>query len=161
MILIDEFGKGTSPNDGIAIFASTVKYLCQRPERPFVIAITHFHEIYQCDLLPVDLPITWCTMDMLEEGSGALTFLYKVVSGKAGGSLGIRCAKMAGLPNRVIERAEILYELYQAKVPPVSIRYAQINPEIEQVATEIILSIMGEKPKNIDELRVLAQRLLT
>lgn len=176
MLLIDEFGKGTNPTDGIAIFAATIKYFAQSPTgtdepprpSPRVIAITHFHEVHELDRQESLGKITWCTMDMLENGSApgeddcrAITPLYRVISGKAVGSLGIRCAKMAGLPDQVIARAKELYSLYQAQMPPIAIRYAQLNPRLEIVANQVIKVLREGSGRNMATLHALLQEFLS
>lgn len=177
LLLIDEFGKGTNPIDGIAIFAATIKYLAaqshEEPSEPLrpkprVIAITHFHEVYELDRRNSLGKIKWCTMDMLErplaredDECKTITFLYRVITGKAVGSLGIRCAKLAGLPDQVILRAKELYNLYQAQVPPITIRYAQLNPQLETIANRIIEALREGENRNMGALRSLAQEFLS
>lgn len=160
MLLVDEFGKGTSPMEGIAVFAAIIKYLAQKgkEECPRTIAITHFHEIHQLGLLNPELPIKWCTMDILE-GEG-VTFLYKVVSGKASSSLGLHCARQAGIPERIIRRAEDLEKLYSAKVTPMCLRYASVDPKLEELSLELVKSVT-EGNQNLHQLQLMAQALLS
>lgn len=106
-------------------------------------------------------------MDMLERPSAreddecnAIAFLYRVITGKAVGSLGIRCAKLAGLPDQVILRAKELYALYQAQVPPITIRYAQLNPELEIISNRIIEVLREGENRDMETLRVLTQEFL-
>lgn len=156
LVLIDEFGKGTIPEQGIAIFAATIKYFATIIRPPLTIAITHFHEIYQRHLLLPSLPIKWFTMDFVEDGE--ITFLYRVINGKANSSLGVLCARKAGLPESILKRAEELMILYDAEIPSVAIRYAQIDPTIEHVANKLVQTLINGE-ENLYRLRELATLL--
>lgn len=157
LLLIDEFGKGTIPTDGIAIFAATLKTLAQRPSPPRTIAITHFHEIHKKALLQPELPIKWYTMDTVQDDR--IIFLYKLVSGKAIDSLGISCAKSTGIPSEIIKRAEDLLVLYESQAEPLSIRYASLNPALEAAAEALIEAALNVESE-FSELREQANRLL-
>lgn len=154
---MDEFGKGTIPSDGIALFAALLQYLAEQEKHPRTIAITHFFEIYQQELLRPDLPIKWCTMDVFE--GDTVTFLYKVCSGKAHCSLGLQCAARAGLSEAIIERARELVELYAARLPPSSIRYAKVDPAVEQACNEIVGKLLANDPSSLETLRAMARSL--
>jgi DNA mismatch repair ATPase MutS len=158
LILIDEFGKGTIPNDGIAIFAGLMRYLVTREKCPRTMAITHFHEIYQQGLLSPELAIKWSTMDLLEGDN--VVFLYKVTSGKTQSSLGIRCARAAGIKQSIASRAETLIELYAAKVPSIDIRYARVDPTLEKCALDLIESVQAAND-SVEDVQAIAKRMLT
>lgn len=167
LLLIDEFGKGTKPQDGMALFAGTIKYLVTRPEEvpPRTIAITHFHEIHQQKMLGDDLPINWCTMDMIEPTGnntnyGAPVFLYRVVKGKAASSLGLLCAERAGLPKHILKRAKELMVMFSAKLTPLQIRYASIDEGFEKLCYNIVATIQ-EDNVDIAKLKDLSQQLLS
>lgn len=67
LILLDEFGKGTIPADGSGLFCGVIKHLLNRGSQcPKVLAATHFHEIFQKDMLdPHKFPITFLHMQVL------------------------------------------------------------------------------------------------
>ncbi|PJF20036.1 MutS family protein MSH5 [Paramicrosporidium saccamoebae] len=159
LILIDEFGKGTIPNDGIAIFTGLMRYLITKEKCPRTIAITHFHEIYQQGLLSQDLPIRWSTMDLLEGEGDSVVFLYKVISGKTQSSLGIRCARAAGIKQSTLSRAEILTGLYAAKVPSIDIRYARVDPILEKCALDLIKSVQDAN-ESVEDVQNIAKMLV-
>lgn len=154
---MDEFGKGTSPEEGIAIFASVIASLARQTDCPRTIAITHFHEVYQLGLLGPELPIRWCTMDTIEDDT-RITFLYKVVAGKASSSLGIRCGRMAGVPEDVLRRAEELTDLFAARIPPLSIRYAKVDARLEHLAVELVTAV--QRNEALPVLKGMAEQLL-
>ena len=51
LLLIDEFGKGTAPEDGVSLLAATIRHLASQPEPPRVLITTHFQELLRFDLL--------------------------------------------------------------------------------------------------------------
>ncbi|OAX42862.1 hypothetical protein K503DRAFT_274375 [Rhizopogon vinicolor AM-OR11-026] len=67
LILLDEFGKGTIPADGAGLFCGVIKHLLNRgPQCPKVLAATHFHDVFQKDMLdPRKFPITFSHMQVL------------------------------------------------------------------------------------------------
>ncbi|KAG2129489.1 DNA mismatch repair protein MutS [Suillus clintonianus] len=67
LILLDEFGKGTIPADGTGLFCGVIKHLLNRGSQcPKVLAATHFHQVFQKDMLdPHKFPITFLHMQVL------------------------------------------------------------------------------------------------
>lgn len=114
LLLIDEFGKGTTPEDGIALLAGLVKFLTEMPEeeRPWVIIITHFREIYQL-LEEYEEDINWLWMQVtLSEDQ--VTYQYRAMQGKSTSSLALQCAKKAGIPNSILKRAKELEQVIES-----------------------------------------------
>lgn len=140
LVLIDEFGKGTSSSDGIALFASLLKWLAQRGS-PRTLAITHFHEIHRQQLIPLEL-VNWWSMSCHWMGDSEC-FLYKVEKTACTESYGPTCAKLAGLPESMITRAALLKEMYESQVPPEELRFAQMDPELDRANMELIRSLLS------------------
>ncbi len=115
LVILDEIGRGTSTFDGLAIAWSVAEFLANRPDmRPITLFATHYHELTR---LADELPHGKNWRITLQERGGDVIFLRRVVEGKAGRSYGIQVAKLAGLPNPVIDRAnEILEILEQQKL---------------------------------------------
>jgi len=107
LILLDEVGRGTSTYDGLAIAWAAVEYLHARTRAKTLFA-THYFELTElADLLS---GVKNFHVSVKETGGGVV-FLRKVEPGAADRSYGIEVAKLAGLPNEVIERArEVLTE---------------------------------------------------
>ena len=110
LILLDEIGRGTSTYDGISIAWSIAEYLHENPKlRPKTMFATHYHELNNMskDFLRVkNFNIS------VKEIDKKIHFLRKLVKGGSEHSFGIHVAKVAGMPNKVIKRAEnILLEL--------------------------------------------------
>lgn len=100
-LVLDEVGRGTGTNDGLAIAESIISYLAREVKAKTLFA-THFHELTRLE--DPKKGIRNRKVDILEEG-GELVFLRKVVEGKADKSYGIEVAKMSGLPESVLLQA--------------------------------------------------------
>ncbi len=107
LILLDEVGRGTSTYDGLAIAWAAVEYLHARTRAKTLFA-THYFELTE---LADQLSGVKNYHVSVKETGGGIAFLRKVEPGAADRSYGIEVAKLAGLPNDVIERArEVLAE---------------------------------------------------
>jgi DNA mismatch repair protein MutS len=107
LILLDEVGRGTSTYDGLAIAWAAVEYLHARVRAKTLFA-THYFELTE---LAEQLSGVKNYHVSVKETGGGIAFLRKVEPGAADRSYGIEVAKLAGLPNEVVERArEVLVE---------------------------------------------------
>jgi DNA mismatch repair protein MutS len=107
LILLDEVGRGTSTYDGLAIAWAAIEYLHARTRAKTLFA-THYFELTE---LADQLTGVKNYHVSVKETGGGIVFLRKVEPGAADRSYGIEVAKLAGLPNEVIERArEVLNE---------------------------------------------------
>jgi DNA mismatch repair protein MutS len=107
LILLDEVGRGTSTYDGLAIAWAAVEYIHARTRAKTLFA-THYFELTE---LAEQLSGVKNYHVSVKETGGGIVFLRKVEPGAADRSYGIEVAKLAGLPNEVIERArEVLAE---------------------------------------------------
>jgi len=107
LILLDEVGRGTATYDGLAIAWAAVEYLHARTRAKTLFA-THYFELTE---LADQLSGVKNYHVSVKETGGGIVFLRKVEPGAADRSYGIEVAKLAGLPNKVIDRArEVLAE---------------------------------------------------
>ena len=107
LILLDEVGRGTSTYDGLAIAWAAVEYLHARVRAKTLFA-THYFELTE---LAEQLSGVKNYHVAVKETGGGIVFLRKVEPGAADRSYGIEVAKLAGLPQEVVERArEVLAE---------------------------------------------------
>ena len=107
LILLDEVGRGTSTYDGLAIAWAAIEYVHARTRAKTLFA-THYFELTE---LADQLSGVKNHHVSVKETGGGIVFLRKVEPGAADRSYGIEVAKLAGLPNEVIERArEVLAE---------------------------------------------------
>lgn len=121
LVLLDEVGRGTSTLDGVSIARAVAEYLSGRDgPRPRSMFATHYHEL--TDLGERIVGIENLTM-AVREGRGDVVFLHKVMPGATDKSYGIHVARLAGLPEEVIKRAEELLdtlEVSEKRHPPSS-----------------------------------------
>ena len=110
LILLDEIGRGTSTYDGISIAWAIAEYLHTHPTaRPKTLFATHYHELNE---LANTMPRIKNFNVSIKEVGNRVIFLRKLVPGGSEHSFGIHVAKMAGMPPKLIARAnEILKKL--------------------------------------------------
>ena len=101
-VILDEIGRGTATFDGLSIAWAVVEYLHEVNKCRALFA-THYHEL--TDLVGRLKAMTLHCMK-IKEFKGEVIFLHEVIDGAADRSYGIHVAKLAGLPNAVLERAE-------------------------------------------------------
>ena len=106
LILLDEIGRGTSTYDGMSIAWAMVEYIRNHPAaRAKTMFATHYHELNELEEL---LPRVKNYNVSVKEVNRTILFLRKLVRGGTEHSFGIHVAKMAGMPVKVIERAEAI-----------------------------------------------------
>ncbi|WP_457272514.1 DNA mismatch repair protein MutS [Pedobacter sp. UYEF25] len=110
LILLDEIGRGTSTYDGISIAWAIAEFLHQHPTaRPKTLFATHYHELNE---LANTMPRIKNFNVLVKELTNKVIFLRKLVPGGSEHSFGIHVAKLAGMPQKLIARAnEILKKL--------------------------------------------------
>ena len=107
LILMDEIGRGTSTYDGVSIAWAIVEYLHNHKDfKPKTLFATHYHELNQ---LAEDLVRVKNFNVSVKEVGDKIIFMRKLKEGGSEHSFGIHVAQMAGMPNKVVLRAnEIL-----------------------------------------------------
>ncbi len=120
LLVFDEIGRGTSTFDGVSIAWAVCEYLHQHAAvRPKTLFATHYHELTELGDCGDGIKNYNVTIKELEEG---ILFLRKVVPGGADRSYGIHVAKLAGLPQEVLSRAqEILVCLEEERITELSV----------------------------------------
>lgn len=103
-ILLDEIGRGTSTYDGVAIAWAVAEFIATKVNSRCIFA-THYHEL---NVMTKTYPQINNYRITISEENGEIEFLRKIVQGGASKSYGIQVAKMAGLPNEVINRSQDL-----------------------------------------------------
>ncbi len=114
LILMDEIGRGTSTYDGVSIAWAIVEHLHNHKDfKPKTLFATHYHELNQ---LEEDLPRVKNFNVSVKEVGDKIIFMRKLKPGGSEHSFGIHVAQIAGMPNRVVFRAnEILHFLEKDK----------------------------------------------
>ena len=140
-VILDEIGRGTATFDGLAIAWATAEHLCQK-NRSRALFASHYHEM---TALAERLPAMSCVTMRVREWNDTIVFLHEVVPGVADRSYGIHVAKLAGLPQAVVDRArEVLKALDEgreghkplAKIDDLPLFSATATPKKEQSAVE-------------------------
>jgi DNA mismatch repair protein MutS len=109
LVLLDEMGRGTATYDGLSLAWSTVEFLHDTIGARTLFA-THYHEL---TLLAERLLRLRNVRVTVKEGAGGIVFLHTVESGAANKSYGIEVARLAGLPQAVIERAREVLKVHE------------------------------------------------
>lgn len=103
LILLDEIGRGTSTYDGVSIAWAIAEYLHEHPTQPKTLFATHYHELNEMTLT---FPRIKNFNVSIQENKGNIIFLRKLIPGGSEHSFGIHVAKLAGMPSKVVHRAE-------------------------------------------------------
>ncbi|MFD2725160.1 DNA mismatch repair protein MutS [Hyunsoonleella rubra] len=107
LVLLDEIGRGTSTYDGISIAWAISEYLHEHPSKPKTLFATHYHELNEmCETFGRIKNFNVSVKELKDN----VLFLRKLVEGGSAHSFGIHVAKMAGMPQQVLRRANKILE---------------------------------------------------
>lgn len=123
LVILDEVGRGTSTFDGMAIAQAIIEYIYLQLGARCLFA-THYHEL--TDLADHYSGIANYMMKSEKTNSGII-FLHEIAKGKAGGSFGLEVAKLADLPQEIINRARDLIEHLSEKHLPEKNSYQRLD----------------------------------
>ena len=112
LVLLDEIGRGTSTYDGISIAWAISEFLHEHPSKAKTLFATHYHELNEMTATFGRIKNFNVSVKELKD---SIIFLRKLVSGGSNHSFGIHVAKLAGMPNRVIHRANKILEQLEQK----------------------------------------------
>ena len=161
-IVLDEIGRGTATYDGLALAWAVVEHIHARTRAKTLFA-THYHELTE---LAEQLDGVRNLSVSVKEAGDRIIFLRKVEPGKADRSYGIEVARLAGLPLRVIERANEVLRLHERTEHVVTEELSPAPAPAQPVQIQLFEPLnygIAERIRNlnIDELRpVEALRLL-
>jgi len=105
LILLDEIGRGTSTYDGISIAWAIAEFLHEHPAQPKTLFATHYHELNEMQDIFTRIQNYNVSVKELKD---TVLFIRKLVKGGSAHSFGIHVAKMAGMPQTVIQKAQKL-----------------------------------------------------
>jgi len=144
LILFDEIGRGTSTYDGMALAQAMIEYIASCIHAKTLFS-THYHELTS---LEDSLNSVQNVHVEVHEENDHVTFLYRVKEGKADRSYGINVAKLAKLPDTIIDRAKTLLEELESnkKVVQQSLQVV----EMVRIPTEAqrVLDVLSEINEN-------------
>ena len=155
LILFDELGRGTATYDGMALAQAIIEYIHNRTGAKTLFA-THYHELTDLSTSLTQLEnVHVATLEKDEQ----VTFLHKIEAGPADKSYGIHVAKIAGLPNDLLMRADqILTRLEEQanEKPSLNPSNKGANDSKEnQVSEQISLFTETTEPPVLEKLRQL------
>ena len=153
LILFDELGRGTSTFDGLSIAWAVCEYLVKNNDRAAkTLFATHYHELTELESM---YPRITNYNVSVEEYEDTVIFLRKIIKGGTDNSYGIQVAKMAGLPDSVIDRAkEILSNLEENELSPNNPRLKNSKKVKKRPINENQLTMFSEpvvKPSIVEE----------
>ena len=111
LVLLDEIGRGTSTYDGISIAWAITEYLHEHPARPKTLFATHYHELNEMGETFKRIKNYNVSVKELKDN---VLFLRKLIPGGSAHSFGIHVAKMAGMPQQVLSRANKILKKLEA-----------------------------------------------
>ena len=127
LVLLDEIGRGTSTYDGISIAWAITEFLHDHPvSRAKVMFATHYHELNEMEASFARIKNYHVTV---KEMGNKVVFLRKLKRGGSNHSFGIHVAAMAGMPKKVVERAEKLLTLLEKSHTGDQVDKAALKPE--------------------------------
>ncbi len=123
LILLDEVGRGTSTYDGMSIAWAVVEYIAKTLKSRTLFA-THYHELTEV-VFSLDGAKNYNAV--VKEWGDEIIFLYRIEKGSADKSYGIQVARLAGLPQEVIERAKIILNKLEKRGLKETVRASQLS----------------------------------
>jgi DNA mismatch repair protein MutS len=152
LVILDEIGRGTSTVDGVSIAWAVGEYLHEQIKAKTLFA-THFYELTElADLLDS----VKCYNVSIKEVADEVFFIRKVVEGRGSKSYGIQVAKLAGLPDEVIESAKSVLTRMESEIERASaIARTQHHEEEERDKEVIVVKTEVREHPVLDELKML------
>ncbi|MCH1962716.1 DNA mismatch repair protein MutS [Clostridium perfringens] len=150
LVLLDEVGRGTSTYDGLSIAWSVIEYICKNKNlRCKTLFATHYHELTK---LEGEIHGVRNYSVAVKEVDNNIIFLRKIIEGGADQSYGIEVAKLAGIPDEVINRAkEILEKLeMESSKDNLDLALKEVNVSKEDIEEDSI-TISYEVKENLVE----------
>jgi len=145
LVLLDEIGRGTSTYDGISIAWAIAEYLHEHPSRAKTLFATHYHELN-------DMQQTFGRIKnynvSIRELKDQVLFLRKLVPGGSEHSFGIHVAKMAGMPQQVISKANKILKKLEA-----SHATEDVSESLQSVQNEMQLSFFHLDDPLLEEIK--------
>ena len=147
LLLFDELGRGTATFDGMALAQSIIEYIHQNIQGKTFFS-THYHELTDLDKTLKHLKNIHVSA---YEEEGKITFLHKIKEGSVDKSYGIHVAKLANLPNSVIQRASEILKVYENSEKKRDIKIQEALPIDELMSKK---SKIEEQLEKIDPLEI-------
>ncbi|WP_415334443.1 DNA mismatch repair protein MutS [Clostridium perfringens] len=151
LVLLDEVGRGTSTYDGLSIAWSVIEYICKNKNlRCKTLFATHYHELTK---LEGEIHGVRNYSVAVKEVDNNIIFLRKIIEGGADQSYGIEVAKLAGIPDEVINRAKEILETLEMESSKDNLDLAlkEVNASKEDIEEASITTSYEVKETLIEE----------
>ena len=150
LIILDEVGRGTSTYDGMSIARAVVEFINDKIRAKTLFA-THYHELIELEQM--DPGIKNYSVAVKEKGK-EVVFLRRIVPGGTDKSYGIHVARLAGLPEKVVKRADELLAQYTAQgttgQPAAPVPQKPEAPKEEDLQPSLFGDVIGDTLRNLD-----------
>ncbi|HBI6978098.1 TPA: DNA mismatch repair protein MutS [Clostridium perfringens] len=151
LVLLDEVGRGTSTYDGLSIAWSVIEYICKNKNlRCKTLFATHYHELTK---LEGEIHGVRNYSVAVKEVDNNIIFLRKIIEGGADQSYGIEVAKLAGIPDEVINRAKEILETLEMESSKDNLDLAlkEVNASKEDIEEASITTSYEVKETLVEE----------
>ena len=152
---MDELGRGTSSFDGTAIASACLSYICNHLGALSLFA-THYHSLLEerKDDVNVRLAHMESTVDEEEGGKDNITFLYTLGDGPVANSFGINVARLARLPEEVLEKAKRVSSEFEMEING-EVAHSGIPPEQAVQQKQRLLEMISKGEGELDTIEAL------
>lgn len=158
LLILDEIGRGTSTYDGLSIAWAVIEYINDRARLGArTLFATHYHELTELEEKLVGVK-NYCVS--VRKRGDDIIFLRKINRGGADRSYGVEVAKLAGIPDQVIDRAKyILEELDKSDInKPGKVKEKPVDGQLDLFSAS---ALSKQEREVLDELRMLDPSVLT
>lgn len=146
LLILDEIGRGTSTFDGMSIARAVIEY-CVKHIHAMTLFATHYHEL--TDMADQSEKIKNYTVAVKERGKH-IKFLRRIIPGGADRSYGLHVARLAGLPERLLKRAEVILKDLESQGTPAVPAASTVPQEAVPTADSLFVSPVVDKLLAID-----------
>ena len=148
LIIFDEIGRGTSTFDGMSIARAVLEFSAdKRRLGAKTLFATHYHELTELENSVAG--VKNYNIAVKKRGDD-ITFLRRIIKGCADGSYGIEVAKLAGVPNSVVERAKVVLKELEGEGLKVPVKVYNDEPEMQMSFGSSNANDIVDKLKKID-----------
>lgn len=145
LLILDEIGRGTSTFDGMSIAKAVIEY-CLKHVHAFTLFATHYHELVS--MADESSLLKNYTVAVRERGK-SIKFLRRIIPGGADRSYGLHVARLAGLPEGLLKRAEIILEELESGAAAVPVRQTP-DEEVTYAAPGLFTDAVTDKLLHVD-----------
>jgi DNA mismatch repair protein MSH6 len=162
LIILDELGRGTSTFDGAAIAFAVMKFLCQDTQARTMFS-THYHSLVESFMNDpnVSLGHMGCIVSKATDGSDidTVTFLYQLKEGTCDRSYGLNVARLAHLPEAVIQDAKVESANFESRLREAMASKSLVSEQNELVQSLLQMNLEDYPEEEVDNLILKANAL--